>query len=352
LSGRGGGYRRVKSTIQELELDTSHWARKGKQGRRPRWSDDELRAAVANAKSLNEAARELGAGNGGNPWRSVKRRVEELDLDVSHWLGLSQSPPQKITRPIEEVFVVDSPYSPRVFKRILLEEELLPVCCALCNITEWRALPLSLQIDHINGAKGDWRLENLRWLCPNCHSQTETWGRNIGSAKRPSVKKPNAQRYFDQAAAGLQPHRAAPRKWTPDELLTVVPETVNLTQVCHRLGLRPIEDNYTLIAEWITHLDLDIDHWTHSARKPLEELIERSRLRWRLVEEGHLEEKCYDCGIRDWMRKSLVVQLHHKNGKGKDNRLENLTFLCPNCHSQTDSFAGRNVGKSKDVLVV
>ena len=46
-----------------------------------------------------------------------------------------------------------------------------------------------------------------------------------------------------------------------------------------------------------------------------------------------------------WNGKPLTLQLHHINGNNRDNRLENLTFLCPNCHSQTDNFSGKNTEK-------
>ena len=67
----------------------------------------------------------------------------------------------------------------------LLRNGLLPNTCAHCGLAEWRGKPLSLHIDHINGVKNDHRLENLRMLCPNCHSQTETYGgRNMKRRKR------------------------------------------------------------------------------------------------------------------------------------------------------------------------
>lgn len=68
----------------------------------------------------------------------------------------------------------------------------------------------------------------------------------------------------------------------------------------------------------------------------------RSHLKERLVEEGLKEDRCEICGITEWLGKPLSMALHHLNGDGKDNRLENLQFLCPNCHAQTDTYGGRN----------
>jgi hypothetical protein len=56
---------------------------------------------------------------------------------------------------------------------------------------------------------------------------------------------------------------------------------------------------------------------------------------------GLKEERCERCGIAEWRGRPLAVALHHINGDRLDNRVENLEFLCPNCHSQTDNFAGR-----------
>lgn len=61
-------------------------------------------------------------------------------------------------------------------RRRLLGDGILQNCCTICGISAWRGKPLSMHIDHINGVKDDHRLENLRMLCPNCHSQTDTYG--------------------------------------------------------------------------------------------------------------------------------------------------------------------------------
>ena len=81
---------------------------------------------------------------------------------------------------------------------------------------------------------------------------------------------------------------------------------------------------------------------------PIEELLvagrrtHRSHLKKRLLNEGLKENRCEQCGIREWRGKPLSMQFHHVNGDGTDNRLENIVFLCPNCHSQTDTYGGRN----------
>lgn len=68
----------------------------------------------------------------------------------------------------------------------------------------------------------------------------------------------------------------------------------------------------------------------------------RSHLKRRLLDAGLLENRCARCGINEWRGQPLSLQLHHKNGKGKDNRLENLELLCPNDHSLTETWGGRN----------
>jgi 5-methylcytosine-specific restriction endonuclease McrA len=73
----------------------------------------------------------------------------------------------------------------------------------------------------------------------------------------------------------------------------------------------------------------------------------RHWMKTRLVDEGLKDERCEICGITEWLGKPLTMQLHHRNGDGHDNRLENLELLCPNCHSQTDTYGGRNGHRRK-----
>jgi DNA-binding CsgD family transcriptional regulator len=68
----------------------------------------------------------------------------------------------------------------------------------------------------------------------------------------------------------------------------------------------------------------------------------RYNLKLRLLRSGLKENRCETCGIAGWRGRPLTMALHHINGDRHDNRLENLALLCPNCHSQTNTFAGRN----------
>jgi len=74
----------------------------------------------------------------------------------------------------------------------------------------------------------------------------------------------------------------------------------------------------------------------------------RSHLKQRLLDAGLKENRCEQCGISTWRGLPLNAQLHHNNGDGTDNRIENIEFLCPNCHSQTDTYGGRNGHRRPD----
>jgi hypothetical protein len=81
---------------------------------------------------------------------------------------------------------------------------------------------------------------------------------------------------------------------------------------------------------------------------PLEDLFvagtyrSRTNLKLRLLRSGLKDGRCEGCGLSEWRDRPLPLALHHVNGDAQDHRVENLQLLCPNCHSQTPNFSGRN----------
>lgn len=157
-----------------------------------RWTDEQLIQAIPKSITIADVLRELGMDPRGRNYRSIKRRVAALNLDISHFLGQAHKkgkPSKHVgTRPIKSLLVVGSDIMSSGLKERLLNEKLLEYKCKECGINDWNNRPLSLQLDHINGISDDNRLENLRLLCPNCHSQTPTFGgrnlkRNSGNGR-------------------------------------------------------------------------------------------------------------------------------------------------------------------------
>lgn len=144
-------------------------------------SDDQFRNIIQEANSYSDCLRALGLGtSGGSSTDILKRRISELNCNIDHFgkNQKKQSPQAKYT--LDEILVENSTYANiSCLKKRLIQEGRMEYICYNCGIKDWQNKPLSLHLDHINGKNNDHRIENLRFLCPNCHSQTETYaGRN------------------------------------------------------------------------------------------------------------------------------------------------------------------------------
>lgn len=141
-------------------------------------SDDEFKAIIARNDSYSACLRELGlASKGSSAFRAIKERIAELNCSISHFCAASthgRTNGQPIS--LEQILVENSTYANTDnLKKRLIKSGLLDYHCAICGIDEWQGKKLVLQMDHINGKHNDNRLENLRLLCPNCHSQTDNY---------------------------------------------------------------------------------------------------------------------------------------------------------------------------------
>jgi 5-methylcytosine-specific restriction endonuclease McrA len=159
------------------------------------WFDEDLIAAVTSAKNMSDVLRTLGMCTKGGNHKTMKRHILRLGLDVSHFQpnvarnkALAEGRAKVKLFP-GDVFVENGPENVgRYVKRF----SSLEYKCEQCdNLGEHNGKPLSLQIDHRNGVRNDNRIENLRYLCPNCHSQTDTFA---GRAARQYKIRPKKQR--------------------------------------------------------------------------------------------------------------------------------------------------------------
>jgi hypothetical protein len=135
---------------------------------------------VSNSDSYSDCLRKLGlTPRGGASSVLLKRRIEDLGLDTSHFNHRAMRG-GGTSLPLHKILVKNSAYtSMSRLKTRVVESGLLTYECSSCGIKDWNNSMISLHLDHINGDRGDHRLENLRLLCPNCHSQTPTYaGRN------------------------------------------------------------------------------------------------------------------------------------------------------------------------------
>ena len=143
----------------------------------PRYTEQDVRDAVAGARSLSEALRTLGLRAAGSNFRTLKRLIERYDISTAHmdpnWVLRGERP--RVTIPLEQIMVEGSSYSRGKLKRRLYEAGLKERRCELCGQGEvWNGDQMSLILDHINGVATDNRLENLRIVCPNCNATLDT----------------------------------------------------------------------------------------------------------------------------------------------------------------------------------
>ena len=158
-------------------------------GRPKSYSPDQLREAVSKSSCFAEVIRRLGKAHSGANYLALKRAIREYGVDTSHFLPTSEllrknASGNKI--PDSDVFKENSSISPKTLVVRFRALNIVAYKCEQCSCPPvYNNKPLVLQLDHINGICNDNRVENLRWLCPNCHTQTETYAkRNSGNVPR------------------------------------------------------------------------------------------------------------------------------------------------------------------------
>ncbi len=158
-----------------------------------KYSKSELQDIINSASSISSVCRIIGLSTGNGSVRSLYRRIELENLDLSilkkNRRGYRKGKGMCVRHKPEEIFIIDSPVGRSTIRWHILQFNLIEYICVKCNNTgDWMGEPITLQLEHLNGVNNDHRLENLCWMCPNCHSQTATFaGRN---RKTVSIKIP------------------------------------------------------------------------------------------------------------------------------------------------------------------
>jgi len=190
-----GNYRYIRGRIRIAGLDSSHFVHGSLTRQIRALTIEQLEPIVRNVKSYAQVLAKLALPDEGRPVTVISKHIRELGIDTTHFTGrawnrgdtaatnpILKRAGQKTATPDELVFIANSTYlnSVGVVRRLIAMG--WSYTCHECGISSWRGRELTLHLEHVNGIHNDHRLVNLQLLCPNCHSQTATYGNRTRSA--------------------------------------------------------------------------------------------------------------------------------------------------------------------------
>lgn len=152
-----------------------------------------LEEVVQNSFNYREVIEEfvdyLSAGH----YISLKKYIKKFNISIEHFTPYSLNIANQ-KKKSEEIFIKNSLAHPSTIRNRIIKENIITYKCKCGNAGQWLGQKMTLQLDHINGDRTDNRLENLEFLCPNCHSITPTYG----SKNKKSNKRPKEIKLFDK----------------------------------------------------------------------------------------------------------------------------------------------------------
>lgn len=236
---------------------------------------DEFQELLNTSNSYKDILQKLNyQTNNGNNFNTIKRRIRLENFDTT-LLDINRKELQNIQttllrtnneKRIEDIFIENSSSTPSVVRKKLLKYKLLEYKCAICaNYGEHLNNPLTLQMDHINGINNDHRIENLRWLCPNCHSQTDTYSnkkrkyRTCACGNNIITKRAKKCARCQRASI---PPPTTKINWISDEELKLLIESIPMLQIGKRLGVSDNAVRKRCISRGIEYPKRGRGYWT------------------------------------------------------------------------------------------
>lgn len=330
-------------------------------------TDAELQIFIKDSTSWTQLANKCGYKR---PGRNIDTIREELKKRELVFTPSGTKTKSKTINYEESGYIHTGRLKAHLLKEKIFEEYI----CQQCGISDWQNKPITLQLDHIDGDSYNNNIDNLRLLCRNCHSKTETWNTNnpkkpvlceCGKEKCRKSKKCRSCAFESKKSNRVFYISTNNPVYKIEETLfkEFVKKSESIIEIARKCGYKG-GGSSNIIKHRITELNLDTSHFnptnvgkilTPSNLKPLEDILDNkvylqnsSRLRKRLVNELNWEDKCCICNSNDSV---CSLELDHIDGNHQNNNITNLRILCPNCHSQTDTWCGKNKSvKSKEPI--
>lgn len=149
------------------------------------WNKERVEKAVKNNTCYADVLRDLNIPIAGNNGSTLRRKIEEYNIDISHFTYTSKIKGAQQYVKAEEYLKKGSHVKTFKLKEKLIKEGYKENKCELCGITEWQGKPLVMQLHHIDGDNTNNELSNLQMLCPNCHSQTDNFCGSANKTEKP-----------------------------------------------------------------------------------------------------------------------------------------------------------------------
>jgi len=377
----------IQDRIKNLNINIEHFItgnykndNKIKNNKKEKFSDDEFIKIIKESSTYKEIKTKLKLKLNNNN-NIIKNKIEKLNIDHFNC---------KTNIQLNKILIKGDKYiNGNSIKKKLYDTGLKEEKCEGCDLgIMYNNKRIYFHLEHKNGINTDNRIENLKILCNSCHSQTDTFCRTKKSLENKKTDDiESIETTFEkleinnkcndcniiinddiQRCSGCYTNNIYTKKFrkiwniSENDFIKLVKENYSLNSINTYMKLnKNINTKNITIKNRIDYLNLNISHFNRSKSmqkwknenklKPLKDiLVENSKynngtdIKNKLYKAELKEEKCELCKIGNiWNNKKLTLQLDHINGVHTDNRIENLQIICPNCHSCTENYCGRNV---------